>query len=244
LTDYVFSIQGGGYDPSNDPDSIGRRFLKTLDALSQVDRIFSDWVLTDHVKLELVNLAAVRSRFGAFVERNVETDDDGEPDPAQGYRLTAFNSPVGGPRTIALVVRAGRGTADTFELSFGGRLQGVDPALINYPLFKASLLAIVANWRCAWATAIGFKLKLRHVPIGPVIRVETDFVHRLTWIAYLPANGAPGHDLPPGLIIEPTPEGGFLMIAADERPDPSNAAQMKRADFLTTIMEKRASPRR
>ena len=77
------------------------------------------------------------------------------------------------------------------------------------------------------------------MPDGPAIRVETESFHRLTWLAYLTADRTKGLELPPDMVTERTPDGGLLMIAAQERPDPSNVAQMKRADLLTTIMAER-----
>jgi hypothetical protein len=244
LSEYDYSIQSGGFDPANDPQSIGARFLKTLDDLSEIAPEFSNWLLTDSVKLKQLKLADVRDKIGALVENNVSRDDFGEPDPSDGYYMAAFNHPAASPKTISFSAVTLRGNIDTTQMCFGGKPEGVDASLVNYPLFRASMLAIIANWSCEWATATGFKIKLRHVPEGPAIRVETESFHHPTWFAYLCAGRATGLALPPDMITQRTANGGLLMIAGEERLDSSNLAQMKHADLLTAIMSERGRPRR
>lgn len=245
LTEYKYSLQGGGYGLPDDPDSIGARFVKTLDKLNHINPSFSNWLLTDRVTLKQVKLADVRGRIGVLVEKNARSDGFERPDPSEGFFMRAANASVAGPGGASfLVVTEPRDKAHMFEMQFGWDQQGVDASLITYPLFKATLLSILADWPSAWAMATGFKSKLRHVPDGPAIRVETESFHRLTWLAYLPEERTADLDLPAGLITERTPDGGLLMIVDRARPESSNVAQMQRADRLTEIMTKRWQPHR
>jgi hypothetical protein len=244
LKDYDYSLQGGGYGALNDPEWIGARFVKTLDDLSEVNSIYSNWLLTDTVKLKQVKLSDVRDDITALVKNNVERNDADEPDPVWGgYYMCAFNAPVGGPRTVSFSVFAAAKTIQHFQLKYG-RDGSVDPALVSTSLFKASLEPILANWPCDWATATGFKSELSYTPTGPYIRVGTSSFHRPTWLAYLAAGRTSNLTPPAGLTAERTNNGGLLMISAPDGPDPSDPAQVERADRLTAFMKGRNDPPR
>jgi hypothetical protein len=242
LGGYTYSIDGGGSFTQVNPRIVGRQFLATLDALSLVDPIYSNWLLTDVVREEQIPIADVPDLI-ALVESNVDREPDGQPDPDGGYLMAGYNRDAVGPRTVSITVTAAPG-GDFFKLRVGDDHFGTDATLINFPLFKASLLAVIANWPCAWATAEGIRHTLRHVPLPRgAIRVETESFHRLTWLAYLARGRHEGLELPASVLTEPTPDGGLLMITTEQRPDPSNAEQMARADALTRFMAARKVPR-
>jgi hypothetical protein len=127
-----------------------------------------------------------------------------------------------------------------------------DPSIVTYPTFKAALLAINAIWRVSWACAQAFRANYVKVPevyapgvhgYGserlPMIPSEPTFpesVFHIPWLAYLSAPLAAGVKLPPEILTEPTPDGGLLMIAAEERLDPDNPEHLRRARTLAETM--------
>ncbi len=61
------------------PAVIGQKFLDTLDALSAIDPLFTDWKVFDLPAMEALPLAAARPRIAAIVENNVVRDDYDQP---------------------------------------------------------------------------------------------------------------------------------------------------------------------
>jgi len=53
---------------------------------------------------------------------------------------------------------------------------------------------------------------------------------------YLSVPHAAGLELPPEILTERTPDGGLLMIAAEERLDPTDPEHLSRARILTETM--------
>jgi hypothetical protein len=64
------------------PGEIGQKFLNTLDALSTVDPLFTQWKLLDFATMAKLPLAAARPRITTIVENNVVRDDMTNPSPS------------------------------------------------------------------------------------------------------------------------------------------------------------------
>jgi hypothetical protein len=80
----------------------------------------------------------------------------------------------------------------------------------------------------------GYSLKrLPPLPSDPTFPYS---VFHIPWIAYLSAPLAAGLELPPEIPTERTPDGGLLMIAAEERLDPTNPEHLRRARILAETM--------
>jgi hypothetical protein len=58
----------------------------------------------------------------------------------------------------------------------------------------------------------------------------------IPWLAYLSVPLAAGLELPPEILTERTPDGGLLMIAAEERLDPTDPEHLSRALILAETM--------
>ena len=58
----------------------------------------------------------------------------------------------------------------------------------------------------------------------------------MAWMPYLSAPLAKGLVPPPELIAEPTPGGGLLLVAAEERLDPTDPEHLRRSRMLAEIM--------
>ncbi len=96
------------------PDSIGDRFIRTLDALSESEpSIFTNWEITDRPTKSSVPLATARSRIGTMVENNVARGELDEPDPDYGYDVWAFTRVDDQSRAIQLWINGVESTLGT-----------------------------------------------------------------------------------------------------------------------------------
>lgn len=123
-----------------------------------------------------------------------------------------------------------------------------DPAIVTYPVFKAALLAIDAIWPPAWACAYAFRSEFVKVPVSygagvqgyrlqrlPPVPSDPTFPYspfHIPWLAYLSAHLAAGIELPAEIKTERTLDGGLLMIAAEERLEPTDPEHLRRARIL------------
>ena len=131
---------------------IGQKLLDTLDALSAADPLFTPWNVLDKPAMAALPLITARPRIAAIVEKNVVRDDDGQPEPAFGYRpIGVTDNPIAS-RITTLTVDAGWVIREsTVLLEFGGQLAPTDLAIVNYPRFRQALVAMTALWQPAWA---------------------------------------------------------------------------------------------
>jgi hypothetical protein len=252
---YRYFVRGQWAGPVDEkPAVIGAKFLRTLDSLSSIDPLFSDWQINRNWKItedehpRLVPLDTARNRMVDIVEKGVAHDDFGKPTPGYGYKTLAVAG-ARGPRKVAFAARTG---LQIFELSFGEHNIASDLTLVAYPLFKAALLAITAAWNAQWSYAQADRNEFVEVPVNfapsvPAFRIEAaaqvpldptfpESIFHVPWIIYLSAQRAAGVTLAPEILTERTPDGGLLMSATTERLDPMNPEHARRARILAETM--------
>lgn len=248
---YDYFIRSTWKGRTETPAVIGAKFLKTLDALSGIDPIFTDWTVFDKRKVSSIPLAAARPRIAAITESNVTRNDFDEPSPAYGYLASARAGEFRDPRSVKLRVKAGGRLDGDVWLEFGAYDVMPDLTIVTYPLFRAALLAINAIWRAPWACAQAFRSgavavpmnfggvqgkridSVRQVPIDPTFPRA---IFHIPWIAYLSADRAGGVTLAREILTERTPDGGLLMTATTERLDPMNPEHVRRARILAETL--------
>jgi hypothetical protein len=247
---YDYFIRSTWKGRTETPAVIGKKFLKTLDALSGIDPIFADWTVFDKRKVSSIPLAAARPRIAAITESNITRNDFDEPSPAYGYLASARAGEFRDPRSVKLRVKAGGRLDGDVWLEFGAYDVMPDLTIVTYPLFRAALLAIDAIWRAPWACAQAFRSGAVSVPIdfggAQAFRIDSllqvpsdptfpDTIFHIPWIAYLSSELATGLKLTPEILTERAP-GGFLMSATTERFDPANPEHLRRARILAETM--------
>src|SRR5262249_32959338 len=99
------------------PAVIGAKFLDSLDALSRIDPLFSDWSVLDRPKWASLPLA--RTRIATIIENNVARDHDGRPEPESGYGATGETNNAILSRIVTLTVQAGGMMIDEMTLRVG-----------------------------------------------------------------------------------------------------------------------------
>jgi hypothetical protein len=237
---YVYSIRSKWPGRADRPAAIGAKFLQTLDSLSRIDPIFDDWEVIDGRAQAAIPIGEARPRIAALVENNVYRDDFDDPDPGRGYWISGTTSKFITPRSMGFSVRAGGKHEGEAELDAGYVTVLPDPAIVTYPVFKAALLTINAIWPPAWANAYAFRRGYDTAPLIPDAPLFPSSRFHMSWIAYLSAPLAAGLDVPPEIQTERIPDGGLLMIAAEERLDPANADHVRRSRLIAEIMIERA----
>jgi hypothetical protein len=250
---YEFSIHSKWHGRVESPAAIGAKLLKTIDALSRIDPVFSNWLISDYpnpssgdpdtdgLNIKAIPLEAARRRIAEIVENHVVRGDAHEPDPDCGYRAFATTSEISSPRGANVSVNAGGKYNGGTDFGFGRYTwRPPDLTIVTYPLYKAALLAINTVWRAPWACAQAFRCGTISVPgveiLPGLVATRIDSVARVPWIAYLSAEHATGITLTRDILTERTPDGGLLMSATTDRLDPDNPEHVRRARIIAETM--------
>ena len=248
---YTYYIRSEWQGRTETPTSIGAKFVKTLDALSNIDPILADWTVSDARNMALLSLAAARSRMASIIENNIARDDFDEPSPVYGYHAHARAGRFKDPRSVMFTLQAGGKRGGDTMLKFGEYDVAPDVSIVTYPLFKAALLAINAVWPASWACAQVYRSGAIAVPIdlggAQAFRLDSvsqvpsdptfpDTAFHIPWIACLSWGLTTGLKLAPEILTERTPDGGLLMSATTDRLDPTNPEHIRRARILAETL--------
>jgi hypothetical protein len=222
------------------PAQLGARFVNTLDALTRSDpTIFANWEIMDYPARASSPLAEARKRIGAIIEKNVDRNDLGESCPQYGYTAGALVITRDKSRRISLRIKTGGTKKGETSLQTGEWNIFPDAAMVTYPIFKAALLVIGANWPPRWACAYAFRVGYYKEPLIAGAALFPYSLFHITWIAYLSAPLAVGLGLPAEISMERTPDGGVLMTATKDRLDPTHPEHLRRARILAEAMIER-----
>ncbi len=219
------------------PAAIGTMFLKTLDSLSQIGPVLDEWDVVDLQRSSSSPLGSTRPRISTLIESNVYREDRGDARPDKGYSVGAITeTPLDSRRMHLLVMNAGGKSEGDLKLEAGHIGVPPDPAVVTYPIFKAALLAINSLWSPGWSNVCAFELDYQKAPIVPGAPLFPYSVFHMSWFAYLSAPRTEGVRLPADIRTERTPDGGLLMIAVEERLDPTNPEHLRRSRILAETM--------
>ncbi|GGF36236.1 hypothetical protein GCM10011611_48320 [Aliidongia dinghuensis] len=215
---------------ADDPAKLAEYLRRNAEAFSALGPMLRSWWVADSLyEYDFVPLVHARHSLAAIVEHGVQCDDENEPEPLGGYRCTLANSPKASPTSVGLAMHGGVPKGERF---FGNgcvltTAYGVvpDPALIAYPLFKSMMMAMVKTWGASCATAFSNELSAR----WQRAKRDNEPVFDPSWMTYLSAPMLALVDPPEGVLCEPTPDGGLLMIAAEETFDANNPEHMAAA---------------
>jgi hypothetical protein len=231
-----YSIRSELPPKSESPAALGAKFIETLDALSRIDpAIFADWEVMDYPARSSIPLAAARSRIASIIEKNAHHDDF-RPRPEWGYTAGAFTGSSIESRRISLRIPTGGTQQGDTSLNVGGYKNFPDPEIVTYPLYKAALLALNAIWPPSWACAFAFRVDYFEVPLFSGAPLFPYSRFHIPWLAYVSSPLAAGLKLAPEILTERTADGGLLMIAAEERLDPTHPEHLRRARILAETM--------
>ena len=234
---FRYDLRSSWNNRVDSPEALGVKFLGTLDALSHIDPVvFANWQLSDFRVMSFCPLQQARREITSLVQRNVVLDDLREPDPDCGYTMVANVGKFKDPRSAAFWARAGGQHESETDLKFADYDVAPDLTIVTYPLFKAALLAINANWQPAWACAYAFRLDYNEAPLARGAPLFPYSVFHIPWLGYLSAPLTDGLHLAAEILTERTPDGGLLMSATHERLDPTNPEHLVRARIIAETM--------
>lgn len=103
-----------------------------------------------------------------------------------------------------------------------------DPALVTYPVFRSVMMAMVQVWGAVSADAFSSDL-IDACELNDKHNVLRKRLFRPSWMTYLDAPRAALITPPAGVLCERTPDGGLLLIAAEETFDVANPRHMAAA---------------
>jgi hypothetical protein len=221
---------------SETPEEIAPKFLRTLDELESIDPRLRDWVTSD----ELVGgpmYPIPRDGIVAWITSQMRENGMGELDPKAGYALMAVSEHgAASGLPVCIMPCPGGLWRSTALFEIGMSEWPPKPGDITYSLYKAVLLTIVSIWMPPWANArcsIWGKPYPKSPPGVPPFPYSG---YQMPWISYLNADRAAKVDVSPEVATERTPDGGLLMVATEERFDPTNPNHMRPSRLMAQIM--------
>ncbi|MGA8650058.1 MAG: hypothetical protein WB677_05455 [Xanthobacteraceae bacterium] len=217
------------------PAVIGAKFLDSLDALSRIDPLFTDWNVLDRPAWASLPLA--RPRIAAIIENNVARDRYGQPKPKSGYSAIGETNNAILSRIVTLTVQAGGVMMDEMMLRVGDFLYPHDPLIVKYSgLFREAFLTTGAIWRPTWTTVAARWMDYWKKPIVPGAPVFPSSFFHIPWIVYLSPALAVRFPLSAEISSKYMPDGGLLLTATEEPFDPTSPEHLRRALILAEAM--------
>src|SRR5215475_12384267 len=132
--------------------AVAAKFLKTLDSLSRIDALFTDWRIIDPQRRSSRPLAEVRPQVPGIVARNVARDEEG-PSPEEGYYASAAVGKFEDPKSAGFSVHAGGKLENYGKLEFGSWRVRPDPSDCDLSALSGS----AAGDQCGVATELGLR---------------------------------------------------------------------------------------
>jgi hypothetical protein len=234
---FRYSIRSSLPGHPEESASVGVKLVNTLDGLNRIDPlIFANWEVMDFSARTSLPLAVARSRIGTIVENNVTRDDFGQPEPYYGYAAVAFTRHAIMSQQINLRIKVGGNCEGDTWLQAGSYKIFPESSIVTYPVFRGAMLAINAIWPPPWACADAFRMDYDKAPLFPNAPLFPYSRFHIPWFAYLSAELAAGVSLPSEILTERTSNDGLLMIATEDRLDPTNPKHLRCARVLAEIM--------
>ncbi|GGF32755.1 hypothetical protein GCM10011611_43670 [Aliidongia dinghuensis] len=217
-----------------DAGAIARRFARMQENLARCDARVRRWFEIGATPAEAaVPLPLAPSSLARrLAESHLPTSAD-EPDADQGFDLTAWNGEQG-PNHASLIIQAG---SDRSGLDWGNDMvnhvgiafeppEPANTALLSAATLKPILLALIDAWEPMTGNVRPLEM-IQHW-LGEPPMMEQARCHG-GWMTYVAAPWCHEIAPPPTAIVEETPNGGFLMLATQNRFDPGDPTHLDAA---------------
>ncbi len=245
MSGYNYSMLGEWRLEPTTTTVLGQKFLRTLEALMQAAPEIGEFRVADLEDLHTARSFSIdeaRARIPQFVEAGM-IHFDGDPQPHEGYLMHAVNMSPRSPKVVSWTACVGGEFGTRLEFEVGSLMIPSDLDIVTYPLFRAALLTTIAEWPSNWVNSCAYRKQYHEAPTAPGVPAHPYTRFHLPWLSYLSDPLAAGLRPPAEILTERTPDGGLLMIAAEERLDPSNPDHMRRSRIMADIMVERAGTR-
>ena len=246
-----------GSRPEAPPD-LAKRFLKTVDSLHPLHPMFVGWTWSDRQECfededddghedkgeaGQYALSEIRKNLAHAMSRNMNVNEEGPPDPEDGYGFVASAKDVAHPRGSVWLCGNGGKRPDKDGSTLFPWMNDVkfdlgpdpDPSLTTYAFWRQALLIVAETWEASWAEA---------APDDMCYHWSNRTFHA-AWMSYLSPRLA-RHVVPPaGVIIEQRPNGGLFMAATPETfrlDDPDHMARARIIEAALQPLDQRPFP--
>jgi hypothetical protein len=240
-----YSVVGRWSADAETPAVIGAKFLDTLDQLTPLAPVTRNWLFADQTTAKPIPMAKAAPDIATLIRRGVGKDDEGV-DKRLGYRVFArggdVESQFGTPRSVDVEVTSGSIWDNQVKFAIGGLSDPFDPELVTYSIYKSAFDILGSIWPCPWLEAHLFASSPSSLIGRSQSSPRTDTV--FPWILYLSAPLAAGCPIPTELIRDPTPGGGVILSATQDRLDRDNPEHIRRSRMLQTIIAERIDSHR
>jgi hypothetical protein len=240
-----FSIDSQWKPREETPEELGERTLRCLDMITPLHPAFRNWTFLDLFRdpMEMTDenigeflcpLVEARPQItDVVVKFGVDNDDHRTPEPRGGYNISVTADNVDPSQRVTLSAHGGglvswTGAARHASLETG-MTHEADPTIISYPVFRSVLMTIISCWDVDYASAGSSDLTK--------LSAGTHYFCGPSWMVYLSAPLARRIAIPADVTVERTPDGGILMIAAEETFDTNNPIHVARARSILAALE-------
>ena len=156
MSDLTYRMTARWWSAKESPTLVGSRFIETLDRLTRVAPLMSNWQVWNG-RASFLPLAKARHDMAKLTANGVRRDGDDRPDPDDGYSVFAKGAEVlrelGTSRSSEITIRAGSSWTNEALVDFGGNAMAPDLSLMTYPLFKGAVEVLASTWPCPWVEA-------------------------------------------------------------------------------------------
>lgn len=201
------------------------RVLRMFEALSKIDPLFEQWFWIRRGKgIPMASLDA--EKLAPLLEEQQNfADFDHEPMPQYGYGIVASNGRQG--PTNATVMGSVGAYLNGHSYDNNIELHTIpteppDPALVDFRVFRATLLTFAEIWPVSWGYARPYAMP-ELTPRDPK-RMTARF--HGGWLTYLYPPFAARITPPRSAMVEELPGGALLMIATTDTFDAANPAHV------------------
>ncbi|MHB8885271.1 MAG: Imm52 family immunity protein [Methylovirgula sp.] len=198
------------------PAALAARWIKLIARLQAVDPTFAHWYTWTNIDSPVVPFCAEIKPLAEEIASRVNTNDDGTPQPLNGYQWLARNTADvnWGPRYFSAHMCAGSPSKWGSNTIGMGTDYGVvpDPDVVTYKIFRGALLALAETFEATIGSAYPTSL----IDLWPKENRRGQLTLKFAWISYVAPLFAPLITPPASAIVERRPDGGLLMAATDE----------------------------
>lgn len=205
---------------------IAPRILRMHDALTEIDPLFASWSWISRTKAIPMTSLTVE-KVAALLEKEGRNLSDFEREPIVdfGYSFGTYNDHRGPCQTHVsgnAGAYTGSATLDNLVTVVFRAREPANAALINYRVFRATLLVLVKTWNATWAYARPYALD-DLLPSFEKKRATPSF--HGGWLTYLAAPFA-AKITPPRSAKRERVNGGLLMVATEQTFQVDNPAHV------------------
>lgn len=214
------------------PAQIAARYNAFFDRIESLHPAFSNWILAGLDEPE--DLPETLQDFTSCVAARVTRDEDGTPEPQNGYCIPLLNAMNDSPTSIDIIGTLGQKSQFGNIAFHSAWLDIPDPSIVNYQTWSAVFVALIECFDAEFGRAYPSSVVDLDEPQNRLFN--------LAWITYVPPDRA-RHVVPPRTaVVTRMANGGMLLAAGAEIFDARNPEHLARARDILAALEPAQGP--